>query len=229
MLWNMAMLFCTISILIGAVKDYIELKIEDRDNQIDINHSIEVEIVPILSEDISGQNIMYPNSKTIAYEIYFINNNISDVNISDIHYVIGNDSGTSNTYILHDEYVSDTSDSITIKAGENYQITKTISLGSIPYDQIKNAFPGENKEKEWIDVYDGFLKDKYGKDENAANNSLMIDARTVCVYYTLDYDMSKHMEKFDISYTGIDDKNTLKDKISIEEAFLVTKESYIGE
>ena len=219
-----ALVILAVSNVIGFLKDAFEFGVDSNEYRQERKHTIDVEVVPVITSDLNYQDLIKYNPSDnndidMAYDVYLINNNSSDVNISDVRVLVGD------TYANIDGM--NVENSMTLSTGSKKLTRININLGKIPYEDKVKMFPTSEEKGYWINCVDSYLKKKFiSKDDNQSVTTYESDERSVTVYYTLDYDNSSHLDYFYISYPGIKNEKNLIDEISIEEAFVVTKESY---
>lgn len=212
-----------LSMIVSLFIEVIEGRWSKQDYDLEQARNIEIELVPHFETDLSYEDIIRDKGFRLYYDIYFINNNMNDISVSDIVYIMGNSYESMEN---PSEMDSEFKEAMTLAAGSNFYVRESIWC-EVPYEYLKQMIPTDDDVR-YISVIDQFLKDKFHwkEEQDIIYNTDGVDQRGVAVYYTTDYDGVRHATRFNVSYMGIDKEDIFRNMLSIEDGFAMDKQSY---
>ncbi len=222
-----APLIVAFGVILQLILDVVGNRWAAEDRLLEQSRVVEVELIPYVVEDVFKEKSTITNNKGfhLMYEIYFNNDNVNDVNISNISFVNGTDYSSAleeeNTLCL----MENVPETMTLKSGSNYYSQLEIYC-PLDYEQLRPLTLEEGDEANVI--INDYLIDKFGtRDSEMIISSEDNAFRRILVSYVTDFDQKKHMVEFSISYGGMKgSRSGLCNNIAIEEAFEVEKISY---
>lgn len=213
-----------LSMIASLCIDVVEGSWSKQDYDLEQARNIEVELVPHFETGLSYEDIIRDKGFRLYYDIYFINNNMNDISVSDIDYIMGN---SYESVEKPSEIDSEFKEAMTLVAGSNFCVRESIWC-EMPYEYLEQMIPIE-KETYYVNVIDDFLKKKFTWRDNYEVIQFAEDMnqRGIAVYFTTDHDNVRHVTRFNVSYMGIDSADINKNILSVEDGFTIDKQSYV--